>query len=67
VELRVAGAGPDIPFTRLDACARDLTRLMGGQLLDRSTVGMGSQVAVRFARAWGPAEWCAEVSTAEAA
>lgn len=71
VELRVAGTaggeGRDSPFTRLDACARDLTRLMGGQLLDRSAAGMGSQVAVRFARAWGPAQSCADASTAKAA
>jgi K+-sensing histidine kinase KdpD len=35
--------------------ARDLTRLMGGELRVRCHAGMGSHVAVRFRPAWRPA------------
>jgi signal transduction histidine kinase len=46
---------------------RDLTRQMGGELLVRNAVGVGSHVAVRFQGAWDPAQRCAAVPTAIAA
>jgi two-component system sensor histidine kinase BarA len=47
--------------------ARDLTRQMGGELLVRKAVGVGSHVAVRFQGAWSPAQRCASIPTAIAA
>ena len=47
--------------------ARDLTRLMGGELFVRHTLGEGSQVAVRFRGAARPQQGWASLSTAKAA
>jgi signal transduction histidine kinase len=47
--------------------ARELTRLMGGELLVRTAVDVGPQVVVRFGDAWRPAQQSARVSTAKAA
>jgi signal transduction histidine kinase len=47
--------------------ARDLTRLMGGELRVRCTVGVGSRVAVRLQSARGAAQLRAGVSSAKAA
>jgi signal transduction histidine kinase len=70
VELRVMHAGTETPcakgptlFERIEPVyatdevdvARDLTRLMGGELLFRSTVGTGALYAMRFHAAWRPA------------
>ncbi|MDB4891062.1 MAG: ATPase [Gemmatimonadetes bacterium] len=47
--------------------ARDLTRLMGGELLFRSTAGTGALYAMRFHAAWRPARRLAHLSMAMAA
>jgi signal transduction histidine kinase len=70
VELRVMHTGTETPNPRGPSLfepfehayatdevdvARDLTRLMGGELLFRSTVGTGALYAMRFHAAWRPA------------
>jgi two-component system phosphate regulon sensor histidine kinase PhoR len=82
VELRVTQGGMEVPcasgpslFEPFEhACAtdevdvaRDLTRLMGGELLVRSADGTGALYAMRFHAAWRPAGHVARSAMAMAA
>jgi K+-sensing histidine kinase KdpD len=82
VELRVAHMGTDracvpcfsffgpieyVHATDEVEIARDLTRLMGGELLVHNTEGAGALYAMRFHAAWRPARRLALTSMAKAA
>jgi signal transduction histidine kinase len=82
VELRVMHTGTETPSARGPSLfepfehayatdevevARDLTRLMGGELLFRSTIGTGALYAMRFHAAWRPARQLTRLEMAKAA
>jgi hypothetical protein len=82
VELRVTHMGPERPSAQGPSLfepiehvlavdevevARDLTRLMGGELLIRSTADAGALYAMRFHAAWRPARQIARAFMAKAA